>query len=195
MIWTRGKTSLLCVNKQLFAECTDLLYGSNTFVLFVAYDTITFRFRWLLPSGLAPSRSYEFLDLIEPKYLRKMKRLVVTVDHVDSYTGMIKFNVGGKGLTHGLRKQVEKLAQAMKTEAASEGLKIIEVKLLNGKEHLDAEKRSIIRGREAIIRGNDDVQTVLEPLIGLRGLLQVSLLGAVSADFARDLSRRMTTPG
>ncbi|GAB7347752.1 hypothetical protein MBLNU459_g5303t1 [Dothideomycetes sp. NU459] len=191
IIWRRGQTSLLCVNKRLFSECSEQLYGTNTFVLFVAYDSITFRFRWLLPSGLAPSRSFEFLDLIEPRYLGMIKKLVVTIDHVDSYTGMIKFNVGGKGLTHGLREQVAKLVRALKTTNPRQGLRRIDVRLLNGNDHLDAEKRSIVQGREASIRGNSDVQTVLEPLAHLIGLVEVSITGAVSEVFAQGLRKRM----
>lgn len=191
VIWKRGQTSLLCVNKQLFSECSNLIYGSNTFVLFVAYDSITFRFRYWLPHGLAPSHNYKFLDLIEPKYLRKIRRIALIIEHVDSYTGMIKFNVGGKGLTHGLREQVETLVEALKTDDPDDGVTRIQVKLLNGNNHLDAEQRTIVKRREASTGENHDVQTVLEPLGALRGLVEVSISGAVSADYARRLKARM----
>ena len=65
------------------------MYGTNNFLLFVTYGGISFRFRWLLPSGLAPSRSYNFVQLLPERYSNLIKRIVVHVDHIDSYTGKI----------------------------------------------------------------------------------------------------------
>ncbi|KAJ9620255.1 hypothetical protein H2203_008020 [Taxawa tesnikishii (nom. ined.)] len=213
-IWRRGQTSLLSVSRQVHDECAELLYGEAIFVIFVTYDNITFRFRWLNSlNGLTPSRTYEFLDLVPPRYMRLIKRLDVTVDHVDSYTGMIKFNVGGKGLTHGLEMQVARLVKALeppgnspncdvesgkgkRTEQRSgqrhEGLKRISVKLLNGNDHLDAEKRTKVKARESNIRGATEVQTVLDPLAKLKGLVSVELTGAVTEEFAAMLRGKMT---
>lgn len=195
-LWHRGQTSLLCVNKQLWKECSEILYGDNVFVLFVTYDLISFRFRWILPSRLAPSMAYDFLQLLGgTKYLSLVKRLVVSVDHVDSYTGMIKYNVGGSGLTHGLRLQVRKLVRAL-LEGCDDpnedaGLKKLTVRLMNGNEVLDSEKKGIVRSRESSIRSTEDVQTVLEPLSELAGLADVSLYGAITDEYKADLKRRM----
>ncbi|KXL50769.1 hypothetical protein M433DRAFT_43195, partial [Acidomyces richmondensis BFW] len=113
VVWQRGNVNILTVCRQLHDECAKMIYGNNTFLLFITFNGITFRFRWLLPSGLAPSASKSFLDMLPPKYLKLIKRVVVHIDHVDSYTGQIKFNVGGKGLTYGLRRQVQRLVTAL----------------------------------------------------------------------------------
>lgn len=194
--WRRGQTSLLAVCQQIHHECAELLYGDNTFVIFVAYDSITFRFRWLLPNGLSPNRTYDFLELVPSKYLKLVKRVIVTVDHVDSYTGQIKYNVGGKGLTHGLRGQFARLIEALNvapmvrmndkeklSEGRKGGLKRLTVKLLNGNDHLDAEKRKMVKARDASIRGVQEVQTVLEPLMELKGLANLEITGAVTEEF------------
>lgn len=115
VVWQRGNIHIFSVCKQLHQECTELVYGTNTFLLFITYGGIQWRFRWLLPSGLAPSRSYPFLELVPQRYMRLIKRLVVHVDHVDSYTSMIKFSVGAKGLKHGLKMQVQRLVIALRS--------------------------------------------------------------------------------
>jgi len=158
---------------------------------------------------LTPSRPYEFLDLIPATYLRLIKRLVVTVDHVDSYTGQIKFNVGGKGLTHGLRAQVARLVDAVKTAPNADlklntiqrgkrkgvqGVKRLTIKLLNGNDHLDADKRNRVRARESSISGVEEVQTVLEPLLSLRGLVSIKITGAVTDAFVEQLRTEVTKP-
>lgn len=119
---------------------------------------------------------------------------------------MIKFNVGGKGLTHGLRAQVGRLVGALQPPAADEeearareegteglGLQSLTVRLLNGNEHLDAEKRGVVRSREAV-RGVDEVQTVLEPLRELRGVARTEITGAVTEEFVAELREAMARP-
>lgn len=229
VIWRRGQTALLVVCRQFHDECAALLYGESTFVIFVAYDSITFRFIWSLSNGLTPNRTYDFLELIRPRYLKFIKRLVVTVDHVDSYTGQIKYNVGGKGLTHGLRGQVAKLVRALKIAAMNDvtssvqhddnvdnreggrganansiaghnlaeaerasmvrlhrgksnhGIKRVTIKLLNGNDHLDIEKKNLVKARgDSQFNSVKEVQTVLEPIAQLRGLVDLEVTGAVT---------------
>lgn len=120
VVWQRGNVNLFRVCRQLHQECAELVYGTNTFLLFLTYADVTFRFRWLLPSGLAPSRSYKILDLLSARYLSLIRKVVVHVDHVDSYTGMIKFNVGGEGLKYGLRRQVQRLVNALQASPEEE---------------------------------------------------------------------------
>lgn len=115
VVWQRGNISILSTCSQLHRECTELIYGTNTFLLFVTYNAIQWRFRWLLPSGLAPSRSYLFLELLPQRYMRLIKRVIVHIDHVDSYTSMIKFGVGAKGLKHGLKRRVQQLVLALQS--------------------------------------------------------------------------------
>lgn len=201
IVWYRGQTSLLCVCRQLHDECATQLYGSSVFELFVTYDSITFRSRWLLPSGLAPTRHDSFLMLIPPRYLRLIKQLQVTLDHVDSYTGMIKYNVGGKGLTHGLTSQVQILVDRLRQDNDVEtlceqsrirlGLRSLHLKLMNGNDHLDTEKKSIVRQRE-IARNIEEVQKVLAPFAELCGLSRVQIEGAVSEEYAEFLESSMT---
>lgn len=151
-----------------------------------------------MPNGLTPNKTFDFLADIPTKYLRLIKRLIVTVDHVDSYTGQIKFNVGGKGLTHGLRNQVARLVDALRMAALAQGhdkeiqdpddlqgLRWLTLKLLNGNDHLDAEKGSMVRAREQSIRGIEEVQTVLEPLMKLKSLVRLGVSGAVTEEFVK----------
>jgi hypothetical protein len=114
IIWQRGNVKLLSVNRQIHDECADLLYGGrNTFLLSVTYAGIIFRYSWLLPSGLSPTKRYPFLELMPGRYLARLSRVVICLEHVDAYTAMIKFNVGAQGLVHGLRGQVQKLVDGL----------------------------------------------------------------------------------
>jgi hypothetical protein len=191
-LWHRGNTALLAVNKQLHSECASLLYGENVFVLWVSYDTIQFRFRWVLASGLAPSCAFDFLQLVKGRYLGLVRKVVVTVDVVDEYTGMIKFNVGGSGLVYGLKLQVAKLVKALRKAEGEEGLRRLTVRLQNGNEGVpEGEKRGVSRARERDVRGIDEVQGVLEPLRQLSGLREVVLYGAITDAYKEDLKKSM----
>lgn len=199
VVWQRGNVSVLSVCRQLHDECAELVYGDNTFLLFVTFSGISFRFRWVLSSGLAPSRSYDFLELMPQRYLRLVKRCVLHVDHVDSYTGMIKFNVGGKGLTHGLRKQVQRLVDALKLPAfegdengtGGRRLAKLNIRVSNGNAVLDSIKSQIVRDREGSVRVSEDLEEMLEPFAELRGVREVGITGAVTNTFARKLERTM----
>lgn len=199
VVWQRGNIHVLGVCKQLHDECAELLYSTNTFLLFVTYGGISFRFRWLLPSGLAPSRSYNFIKLLPERYLHLIKRVVVHVDHVDSYTGMIKFNVDGNGLTHGLRKQVQSLVEALQASNNSDAiaddrrLAKVYIRVSNGNAVLDALKSSVVREREIGVMVSEDIEKMLEPFGQLRGVQQVSVVGAVTESYARRLQARMTS--
>jgi hypothetical protein len=196
VVWQRGNIHLMAVCRQLHDECAELLYGCNTFLLFVTFAGITFRFSWLLPSGLAPTRRYDFLELLPEKYLPLIKRVVVNVDHVDSYTGMIKFNVSGKGLTHGLRKQVRRLVNALQstgdpTDDVGKRMAKISIRVSNGNAFLDQVKSEIVRQREGTIRISEDLEIMLEPFLDLRGVREVQISGAVTDKFAANLKEKM----
>ena len=197
VVWQRGNINLLSVCKQLHEECAEMLYSTNTFLLFVTYGGISFRFRWLLPSGLAPSRSYNFLGLLSERYLHLIRRVVVHVDHVDSYTGMIKFDVDGDGLTHGLQNQVRRLVNALQASnesdatAAQRRLAKVYIRVSNGNAVLDSLKSSIVREREGSIKVSEDIEEMLEPFGDWRGVQRVHIIGAVTDSYARRLEARM----
>ncbi|KAF2716287.1 hypothetical protein K431DRAFT_206131, partial [Polychaeton citri CBS 116435] len=113
VVWQKANVSVMSVCRQLHDECADILYGENTFLLLVDYSGVIFKFRWLSAAGLTPHSTFNFFTDIPRKYMIRLKRAIVYVDHVDSYTGMTKFNVGGPGLTHGLRTQVQRLVDAL----------------------------------------------------------------------------------
>lgn len=194
VVWQRGNINILSVCKQLHQECAEMVYGTNTFLLFITYLDIKWRFRWLLPSGMAPSRHFKFLELMPEKYMRLIKRVMVHIDHVDSYTGMIKFNVGGKGLTHGLRLRVQLLVNALRE--GDEGhedkrLTRVNIRVSNGNAVLDQLKSDIVRQREGGIKVAEDLEEMLEPFEDLRGVREVSIGGAVTEQFADKLAAKM----
>ena len=197
VVWAKGNIDVLCVCKQLHDECAELIYGTNTFLLFVAYTGVSFRFRWLLPSGVAPSATYPFIELLSERYLRLVKKIFVSVDLVDSYTGMIKYNVSGPGLTHGVRKQVQRLVNALRSdriegqEEQHRQLSRVSIRAHNGDNYLEAKKSDIVRQRDGSVKTNSDVAQVLEPFGDLYGVGSVSITGAVSEDYSQTLANLM----
>lgn len=175
LIWLRGCISLLAVNRQISEECLDLLYGQNIFVIEISYNRIDFRFRWMLPaSGLTPNASYSFLDHFSQQNLQRIRKYLIHVELVDSYTGMIKYNCGGSGLYAGLREQVRRLVEALRCAGELRELELCFV---------DGQKNPVAS------------QVVLEPLLLLRGVQNVILAGGVTPDFANRLQRRMKEGG
>ena len=217
--WRRGSTSLLSVNQQLHNECADLIYGRNTFMLGVTFSSITFRFRFLLPSGMAPKREYNFLELMPERYLRRLRRVLVCVDHVDSYTGMIKYNVSGRGLVGGLRGQVGRLVgalgpvvaagrehdpegeiggggEAQERESAAERPELLSPppglsKLLIRISSGNAVTASLKSQFGESQRISKDIEEILEPFGHLCGVRDARVMGAVGHDYARALEERM----
>jgi hypothetical protein len=208
--WRRGNTSLFAVCRQLHSECADLVYGGNTFMLGVTFSSITFRFRFLLPSGMAPKREYNFLELMPGRYLRRLRRVLVCVDHVDSYTGMIKYNVSGKGLVHGLRRQVLRLVCALqpseepgvnqgeggeeggtgsivKKEESCPGLARVLIRISGG----NAVTASLKTQFGEAQRISKDIEEILEPFGHLCGVRDARVMGAVGPFYARELEERM----
>lgn len=203
IVWTRGNIDILCVCKQLHRECAEMIYGWNTFPLFVTFSGVVFRYRWLLPSGLAPNRSFNLLKTMPRRYLRLMKKLVIHVDHVDPYTGMIKFNVQGKGLAAGLKSQLEHLVSGLRSLRDVEGdvdmldpaterrfTKVI-VRISNGNSVLEALKPTDVRLNCEEVKVNDDLEDMLSPLGSLRGVRQVSISGAIPDELAARLVEKM----
>jgi hypothetical protein len=205
--WRRGNTSLFAVCRQLHDECADMVYGSNTFLLGVTFSNITFRFRYLLPSGMAPQREYAFLELMPARYLRRLRRVFISVDHVDSYTGMIKYNVSGKGLVHGIRRQVLKLVCALQPMAISHedegceiatteeepsrlGLARVVIRISSGNTVTTSLKAQF----GEVQRISQDIEQILEPFGHFCGVRDPRVVGAVGQAYARELEERMRDP-
>ncbi|KAI9874679.1 MAG: hypothetical protein M1830_009421 [Pleopsidium flavum] len=166
IVWRRGNVAILAVNKQLYEEALKILYGNSTFVVDVDWDAISFKYQWLLPSGLVPSRTMRFPDDIAARNVPLIKRLHIRVHHVDSYTGMVKYNYGGHGLTDGLKSRVEDLCRVLKGFPV---LAKLEIELLDGNKDMELG------------------QTVLEPFSQLSNVHRATVSGPVAVAYARYL--------
>ncbi|KAK5169248.1 hypothetical protein BJ546DRAFT_962837 [Cryomyces antarcticus] len=192
VIWRRGSTALLRTSRALHNDCIEYIYGSNTFVLTVSYDRVTFKFRFLLATGLAPSKDYSFLEHFSARSIARIRNYSITIDHVDSYTGWIKYNCGGSGLSHGIRLRVQKLADAL---LVVDGIGRLYVRFVNSNLILDDEKRSKVHARDGVDGTlTETTQMVLEPLRSLLGVRDARVTGAVTKEFARGLEEAMMAP-
>jgi hypothetical protein len=134
----------------------------------------------------------------------------VCVDHVDSYTGMIKYNVSGKGLVHGLRRQVLRLVCALqpleehggnqgeggeeggtgsivKEEESRPGLARVLIRISGG----NAVTASLKTQFGEAQRISKDIEEILEPFGHLCGVRDARVMGAVGPFYARELEERM----
>ncbi|OCL13574.1 hypothetical protein AOQ84DRAFT_103115 [Glonium stellatum] len=188
VVWRRGWIGILATNHQIHEECVDLIYGASTFVLDVAYDSIKFRYRWLLPSNLTPSRSYSFLDHFSQRNLLRIRKYIINVEHVDSYTGMIKYNCGGRGLSAGVQHQVQNLVDLL---SAVPSLHRVHIHLIDGA----ISRVRFPSGRVHRVQDERNcatAQTVLDPFLGLHGSRKVTVTG-VTPDYAKSLEGQMTS--
>ncbi|KAH8725260.1 hypothetical protein GQ44DRAFT_772296 [Phaeosphaeriaceae sp. PMI808] len=186
IVWRRGCTNILAVNRQIHEEATDMLYGDNTFVVDVSFGAIHFRYRWRTANNLTPNRTYLFLEHFSQRNLLRIKNYVINVESVDDYTGMIKYNCGGIGLPVGIRTKVQELVEQLATASSLRSLK---VHLIDG---------AVVRSRFPSGRvhrvqedANYDItQTVLDPFRALYGVRKAEVSG-VSEKYAEKLSRSM----
>jgi hypothetical protein len=186
IVWRRGCTALLAVCKQVHEEAADMLYGSNTFVLDVTFQKIAFRYRWRTENGLTPSRAIDWLEHFSQRNLLRVKRYVVNVESVDDYTGMIKYNVGGRGLPAGIRARVRALVDLL---VLVRHLQKLDVHLIDG----DISRHRFPGGRVHRVQDEShyaQTQTVLDPFRALYGVRQVQVTG-VSEEYARTLEVSM----
>ena len=171
--WLRGTTSILATNHRLHHECAALIYSNNTFVIDTVYDCSTFAYQWLLPtSGLVPKRTMAFPEQLAARNICLLQRLHIRLHHVDSYTGMVKYNCGGHGLVEGLRDQVRFLCQVLR--------QLPEIKVL----HVELLDSSGSKGLDEIVCG---------PFLELRNTRVMTTSGAFSAAFARKLEALVQT--
>ena len=181
--WIRGNTAIMATNKQIYSETITVMYRSNTFLLDIEWDCITLAYQWLLPTGLVPKRTLAFPDQLASRNVALIQKFHVRVHHVDSYTGMIKYNYSGQGLTDGVKYQVAQLCKLLRTLAEIKKLSI-ELRDGSGKVGLG--------------------QSVLEPFLSLKNTQVVTANGSgtlregsisngshVNPDYAKHLSARL----
>jgi hypothetical protein len=187
VVWKRGCTTILAVSQQIHEEVADMLYGENVFVIDVTFDAIKFRYRWRTANGLTPSRTYSFLEHFSQRNLLRIKSCIVNVESVDDYTGMIKYNCGGRGLPAGIRAKVQELTDQL---AAVPYLHQLQVHLIDG----DISRITFPSGRRHRVKDTANyalTQAVLDPLRALYGVRRAEVTG-VSEEYAGELSRSMT---
>lgn len=118
VLWRRGNITILSVNKQIYDEATKIMYGNATFVIDVAWDGITFAYQWLLSTGLVPKTRLAFPKSFAWRNLGLVRKVMIRIHQVDSYTGMMKYNYAGRNpLTAGLKDQVETLCTSLQKMA------------------------------------------------------------------------------
>jgi hypothetical protein len=164
-----------------------MIYGENVFVIDVAFDSIKFRYKWLLPSNLTPNRTYSFLDHFSQRNLLQIKNYIINVEHVDDYTGMIKYNCGGRGLTAGIRHQVENLVDLLSIVPY---LRRLHIHLIDG----GISRQRFPSGRVHRVedeRNFASSQTVLDPFQRIYGVRKARVSG-VSSEYAESLEGQMS---
>jgi len=186
IVWRRGCTNLLAVNRHIHEETTDMLYGDNVFVVDVTFDAINFRYRWRTANNLTPNRTYRFLEHFSMRNLMRIRNYVVNVESVDDYTGMIKYNCGGRGLPAGIQTRVRELVDLL---ADVPSLHRLEVHLIDGA----ISRTKFPSGR--VHRVQDEAnyvqtQVVLEPFRALHGVRMPKVSGT-SDEFAAGLEKSM----
>lgn len=187
VVWRRGNIALLCVCRQIHDECVDMIYGSNMFVIDVSFNSINFRCRWRTANNLTPNRAILFLTHFSQKNLMRIKNYIINVEHVDDYTGMIKYNTGGRGLTAGIRDQVQNLTDLLSIIPYLHRLQIhlidgaiSRVKFPSGRVHRVQDEQNYSQS-----------QVVLDPFNRIYGASKAKVTG-VSAEYAKALEMSMT---
>lgn len=117
-----------------------------------------------------------------------MKNYVVNVEHCDDYTGRIKYNMGGAGLTAGVRSQVLSFVNEVK-EGGSFGRVV--VRLSYGNRILSDIRRVKVH---CVERGRDSAaaQTVLSPFRFMKGVRRAEICGSVTPEYAAETEQAMT---
>ena len=187
IVWRRGSTSLLAVSRQVHEETADMLYGDNIFVVDVTFNAINFRYRWRTANNLTPNQTYQFLDHFSQRNLLRIKNYIVNVESVDDYTGMIKYNYGGRGLSVGIRSKVRELVDLLVVVPQLHRLQvhlidgaISRVKFPSGRVHRVQDESNI-----------EQAQVVLDPFRALYGVRKAMASG-VSDEYKEDLEKSMT---
>lgn len=190
VVWQRGFTSILATNHQIHEECAELMYGHSMFVISITYDKIMFQYQWLvLPSRLAPNRAYPFLEHFPQKSIRRIKNYTINIRHEDSYTGWIKYNCGGPGLTEGVRRNVQKLVEVLGTAG---DLHKVRIHLSDGSNVLSEIRKVPVRAVQ-LEKNVAVTQIVLDPLRQLRGVRQITITGTVLPEYVAAIESEMAS--
>lgn len=92
-VWNRGSVAILALNRQIAAEAAAVMYGEAHFVVEVGFDSILFRPRLVLKTGQTSPVTPPFLDTVRPENIKRVRNIMISVQHVDSYTGPSLFFV------------------------------------------------------------------------------------------------------
>lgn len=188
IVWRRGCTSLLAVNRQVHEEAADMLYGENTFVVDVSFDSVGFRYRWRTANNLTPNRTYPFLEHFSQRNLLRIKNYIVNVESVDEYSGMIKYNCGGRGLPAGIRGKVQELVDLLTVVPQ---LHRLHLHLIDGA----ISRARFPSGRVHRVQDENNyaqTQTVLDPFRALHRVRKVRLSG-VNDEYAENLIQSISS--
>jgi hypothetical protein len=187
IVWRRGHTSLLAVSQTIHQEAADMLYGDNTFVIDVTFDAIDFRYRWRTANNLTPNRTYRFLDHFSQRNLLRIRNYIVNVESVDDYTGMIKYNCGGRGLPAGIKSKVRELVDLL---VVAPQLHRVQVHLIDGA----ISRVRFPSGRVHRVQDESNyvqTQIVLDPFRALYGVRHAAVSG-VDDEYKEALEKSMT---
>ncbi|KAI0578756.1 hypothetical protein TUN199_07367 [Pyrenophora tritici-repentis] len=186
IVWRRGSTNLLAVSRQVHEEAVDMLYGDNTFVVDVKFDAINFRYRWRTANNLTPNRTYQFLNHFSQRNLLRIRNYIINVESVDDYTGMIKYNCGGRGLPAGIRGKVRELVDLM---VVAPELHRLHIHLIDGA----ISRVRFPSGRIHRVQDSNNfaqTQLVLDPFRALYGVRKTVVSG-VSSEYKEDLEKSL----
>lgn len=172
VLWRRGSTAILATNKQLHEEGSRLLYGGALFNLDVSYGRITFLFTRYLDSGLMPKQTPSFEDRIAHQYwpLIRIVRIQVTLE--DDYVANIKFNWGGAGYIAGMKAQLQRLVDILKS---ANDLRL---------------SLNLKSSRSRSVAGEAEERDVLVPLLKLANVRSCACGDRIPEDFAERMVRR-----
>ncbi|RMZ73217.1 hypothetical protein GMOD_00009027 [Pyrenophora seminiperda CCB06] len=187
IVWRRGSTNLLAVSRQVHEEAADMLYADNTFVIDIKFDTINFRYRWRTANKLTPNRAYPFLDHFSQRNLMRIKNYIINVESVDDYTGMIKYNCGGRGLPAGIQGKVRELVDLL---VVAPELHRLHIHLIDGA----ISRVRFPSGRVHRVQDDNNYaqsQLVLDPFRALYGVRKLVVSG-VSDEYKEDLEKSLT---
>ena len=110
-------------------------------------------------------------ECLAKKNVKLVRRLEVTVHHVDSYTGMIKYGYGGGGLTEGLKTQVTFLCQVLRKLGDIERLEVCY--------------------QCQDFRVKEETQGVLDPFLELTNVKSVVMIGHVTEQTRRIFEEKL----